>query len=642
MAKLPRANQKIFGVTAGLDQIEKFGSLATGTPEFTTDPEEIQELSNYEEGWFAGVVGNNVPAIEDMNALFYLYSYQLAYIFQAGIPEWNEDTTYFVGSIVNVEGVLYVSIQNTNLNHAVSDAAWWINKTQPSSSVFTESGTFVAPAGVTRVKVISEYNSPLIKVEDTQYQFAQTLCFSIPDVDGNLISWGYNPQGQLGVGNNSNQATPQRVLMLPNVQARNVLIEGDGASECNGMAIDHVGQLWMWGNNFHGQMGDDSVSSTSSPVLVASSKRFRKWANGNGVDGSNHAIDLDGNAYGWGQNLSGCLGVNDVTARSTPTLVVGGHIWDTLNKGVNNSVLAIDENGVGYGWGENGNGELGLGDVTDRSTPTVIVGSHVWRQLVPIQPSGNAGLGLDTAGKAWGWGENSKGNIGAGNNTNTSSPVAVAGSIVFSTLVKGETLSSSLPTYGGIDVSGNCWMWGNNTVGQLGNNDNSGTPRSSPVLVVGGHVFTQLFCLNGGGTFFALDNTGQLWGWGRNNSAIGILGNNTVTDAYSSPVLVAGGKKFISLMTQTQTSMGIEKNGQVWCWGENSQGQCGTGESVVNHSSPVIILGVHPTLIQPAPTEWEFTVVPGQSYDVVIGGACMFEDTVVSQMANQITVEYAN
>jgi len=117
MAKLDRVIQKIFGSTAPTVQVGKFGSLAAGLPETTKDPTLIQSLSNYLGGWYFAVLGNNSPAIEDMNAIHFLYSYQLAYGFQAGVAEWLDVTTYYIGSIVNIQGTLYKSISDDNINN---------------------------------------------------------------------------------------------------------------------------------------------------------------------------------------------------------------------------------------------------------------------------------------------------------------------------------------------------------------------------------------------------------------------------------------------------------------------------------------------------------------------------------------------
>lgn len=125
MAKLPRVFQRIFGSGAGTDQISQFGSLAAGSPVFTTDPDTAQNLSNWLTGWFGAVIDGNAPAIEDMNSVLFVYAYQLAYLMQAGIAEWNASTVYYIGSLVNSSGTIYSSLTDGNTNHAVSDPANW-------------------------------------------------------------------------------------------------------------------------------------------------------------------------------------------------------------------------------------------------------------------------------------------------------------------------------------------------------------------------------------------------------------------------------------------------------------------------------------------------------------------------------------
>lgn len=126
MAKLDNVLMKIFGSGAGLNQISKFGSLFAGTPEFTTDPAAAQSLSNFLTGWAAAAIGGNSPAIEDMNALFFVMAYQLAYYQQAGVPEWNAGKTYYIGSLVNDgNGAIYVSKTDGNVNNLVTDASYW-------------------------------------------------------------------------------------------------------------------------------------------------------------------------------------------------------------------------------------------------------------------------------------------------------------------------------------------------------------------------------------------------------------------------------------------------------------------------------------------------------------------------------------
>lgn len=126
MAKITRATQKIFGINSGFQEVAQFGSLANSSPNYTLDANLIQALGQFTDGWFAAVIGGNSPAIEDMNALCYLYAYQLAYVMQAGVPEWDAGTTYFIGSFAS-DGVgnLYYSLTDNNLNNVLTDSANW-------------------------------------------------------------------------------------------------------------------------------------------------------------------------------------------------------------------------------------------------------------------------------------------------------------------------------------------------------------------------------------------------------------------------------------------------------------------------------------------------------------------------------------
>lgn len=130
MSRLSRITQKIFGSSAANNQIAQFGSLASGSPVLypagSADPSAIQSLANYLTGWFGAVVGGNSPAIEDMNALCFLYAYQLAYLMQSGIAEWDAGTTYYQGSLVqDGTGSVYTSIVDTNLNNPLTDGTKW-------------------------------------------------------------------------------------------------------------------------------------------------------------------------------------------------------------------------------------------------------------------------------------------------------------------------------------------------------------------------------------------------------------------------------------------------------------------------------------------------------------------------------------
>lgn len=127
MSKLTRVFQKQFGVNAGNSDVGIFGSLAASNPQYSKDPETIQSLNAFLTGWAAETIANNRPALEDFNAIDFLTFYQLCYLLQTGVAEWNAETTYYIGSIVNDgTGVLYKSLANDNIdNDPTTEADKW-------------------------------------------------------------------------------------------------------------------------------------------------------------------------------------------------------------------------------------------------------------------------------------------------------------------------------------------------------------------------------------------------------------------------------------------------------------------------------------------------------------------------------------
>lgn len=150
MSKLTRVAQKAFGSSGPSGDFGQFGSLAAGAVNYTKDPTTIQSLSAWLTGWAAATIANNRPALEDMNSLFYLAFYQIGYLLQQGVPEWDPDTTYYTNSYVQVSGVIYKSLQDTNLNqNPTTETAYWsLYDSTPAGIIAMWSGTVATiPSG---------------------------------------------------------------------------------------------------------------------------------------------------------------------------------------------------------------------------------------------------------------------------------------------------------------------------------------------------------------------------------------------------------------------------------------------------------------------------------------------------------------
>jgi len=125
MAKITRVFQKIFGGEAPLSQVGQFGSFSNNAPMKSKDPSVIQALANWTTGWYSAIRGAYSPTIQDMNGVLLVLSYQLAYILQQGVAEWDEDTTYYKNSMVNYAGTIYISLTDDNTGNPVGSPAYW-------------------------------------------------------------------------------------------------------------------------------------------------------------------------------------------------------------------------------------------------------------------------------------------------------------------------------------------------------------------------------------------------------------------------------------------------------------------------------------------------------------------------------------
>lgn len=130
MPKITRKQQKVFAVNASNNGV--FGSLQANDPVYSQDPDAIQGRTAYSNGWNdATYSAEQLPPLEEFQALQYLFSRQIAYLMQEGVPEWNSATTYYKGALVKAvqqDGsfILYASLVDDNTGNAVTDTTKWV------------------------------------------------------------------------------------------------------------------------------------------------------------------------------------------------------------------------------------------------------------------------------------------------------------------------------------------------------------------------------------------------------------------------------------------------------------------------------------------------------------------------------------
>jgi alpha-tubulin suppressor-like RCC1 family protein len=264
--------------------------------------------------------------------------------------------------------------------------------------------------------------------------------------DGTMYTWGYNDFGQLGNGSNTSSNVPVEVTISGKI------ITQVAAGGYHSIALASDGTLYTWGYNAFGQLGDGSTTSSNVPVAVTiSGKTITQVA-----AGIYHSIVLasDGAVYTWGNNYYGQLGNNSNTDSNVPVAVyTSGVLSDkTITQvaaGYYHSI-ALASNGAVYTWGYNDSGQLGDGSNTSSNVPVEVYTSGVLsgKTITQVAVGFNHCIALASDGAVYTWGDNSYGQLGDGSTTNSNVPVAVDLSLMGPLPVELTTFAAQLNSQG--------------------------------------------------------------------------------------------------------------------------------------------------------------------------------------------------
>ena len=364
--------------------------------------------------------------------------------------------------------------------------------------------------------------------------------------DGDLYMWGSNGGGRLGNGNRTNSYTPIKIM-------KNVATVSLGG--IHSAAVTKDGSLYMWGYNGSGQLGNGSTTDSYTPIKI-----MENVATVSLGDYHSAAITKDGSLYMWGANYCGQLGNGNRTNSYTPVKIMKNVAAVSLG---DEHSAAVTKDGSLYMWGYNRYGQLGNGSTTDSYTPIKIM-----ENVTAVSLGYYHSAAVTKDGSLYMWGANYYGQLGDGSTTNSYTPVKIMENVAAVSL--GYNHSAA------ITKDGSLYMWGNNNCGQLGNG--STTNRSTPVKIMEKVAAVSL----GGNHSATITKDGGLYTWGDNE--YGQLGNGSIKNSYtpikimSNVVSSAGGSHTIAL----------KKNGTVYTWGDNEYGEFGNGNKS-NQTSPVAI-----------------------------------------------------
>lgn len=333
-----------------------------------------------------------------------------------------------------------------------------------------------------------------------------------------------------------------------------------------------------WGKNSENQLGNPNpMFSTAAASPAGLSGTFTAVASG-----GDHSVAVrnDGTVWSWGDDSKGELGnntccgpsVTPVEALGLPAVTqVAAYQWDTL---------ARASNGTVWGWGANGQGQLGSNCCTPSYVPVQVPGLS---SMTAVSEGDTFSVALKSDGTVWTWGDNTHGELGSGSfaPTGRTAPGQVAGLTSVIAIAAGQFFALALRS------DGTVWAWGENAQGELGN----GTccADSATATAVTGSLSSVTALAAGADNGVAVTSSGAVWTWGDNTQ--GQLGNGTCCTAVWTPTQVAGITTAVAAAAGNQFVELLYSDGTVWGFGQNGFGNLahlGTG----NHWSAVQAIGV--------------------------------------------------
>ena len=322
-------------------------------------------------------------------------------------------------------------------------------------------------------------------------------------------------------------------------------------------------ELYTWGVNSFGQLGDNSTVGKQVPTQVG---LLTDWVQVS--SGTNHTVclKLNGTLFAWGNNNVGELGIGGSgNSFSSPVQIGALTNWAQVSVGAVHTAC-VKTDGTLWTWGDNAAGRLGLNinPAVDRSSPTQVGALSNWAQ---VSAGTDNTLCVTTSGTLFSWGNGAQ--VGDGTVIDRSSPVQIGALTNWAVPACGQTHSLCTTT------NGTLFSWGANNAGMLG--DGTIISKSSPVQI---GALTTWSLPAAGGCSACITTEGTLFTWGP-----GVQTGLNVTTQTSSPVQVGALTNWAQISVGTTHSHAVKTDGTLWAWGVNTNGRLGIGNTV-NKSSP--------------------------------------------------------
>ena len=398
------------------------------------------------------------------------------------------------------------------------------------------------------------------------------------DTSGHAFCWGTDSYGELGNGNNNNKLAPVPVsggLEFSQIAAGGFATSGAFPTADYTCGVTKAGpasgpgQVWCWGYNGFGQLGNNTTTNSNVPVAVSGLPAGAVQV----ATGPGHACAAltDGSVWCWGLGKDGQLGNNNTKNKKSPVQAVGLVGAMAVGAGTSHSCALLASGGM-MCWGNNASGQLGNG-TTDSSDVPVPVGPLAGTvQQIALGGDHTCALIGNPQSEVECWGDDQRGDLGDGNMQEppVTSPEAVfglAGSAASGQGVVPTAIGAGNAHSCSFVLTGQLYCWGANLKGEVG--DGTKEDRDVPTLVLGITPGTQQISEGSGGGCALTSGLGvKCWG--------GFDGNDFVVQQSAEAVAaLPGGVAAVS--AGAIDGCAVSTSGSLQCWGGNERGEVGNG-----------------------------------------------------------------
>jgi alpha-tubulin suppressor-like RCC1 family protein len=441
--------------------------------------------------------------------------------------------------------------------------------------------TTVVPNQFNAIEYFTSNNIKIIQIASGNY-------FTLYLTDcGTVYGTGYNPNGQLGLGNTTNRNLPLKINALEGIFISKIATRGESS-----LFLSNKGTVYGCGINSSGQLGLGDAIGRTVPTLITlgviGTKSISDIFVGNAFT---LCLDKDGALYSSGTNGNGELGIGFITQIGNQFNQIQYSITQNIKiiqiASGSYHTLYLTDTGIVYANGYNGNGQLGVGDTTNRNLPvkiTALNGIFIVQISAVVQVS----LFLTDKGTVYGCGINNSGQLGVNDAINKTLPVLVTSSIgtkFISNVAGGAVVSVCL------EKNGRVYSSGLNTSGEMGISINTRIANQfNPIEYFSTLNIKIIQIATGSNHTLYLTDTGTVYAAGYNN--VGQLGLGNTTN-YNVPLKITAlnGIFITNINARSDTSLFLSDKGTLYGCGLNTSGQLGLND-IINKTTPTLITQV--------------------------------------------------